>query len=363
MKLPGTPLCLTVLGGLLLFGQGAAQPVYLAPLQSLPEFETRPSTGWNLRTAIQARTNVVPLLQPEPQAGLLYGKTFAYYDQYRVAELYWTQEAWRFGYRYEVAERYAGNRAAAQLYLEASAGELNPATGGQVQVSMNRTALNRWWVDYMGRTPLPNAELRYQVGLSLGVMRRLQQGVLTGQKEGSVFHGDMRLDSTLGVPAEVRGGWFWTTHAELSLQTAQGWGLQVRGENLFSGVHVHRAQRIEARIVADQLEPDADGFLHTTPAVAGRVETVSLNRRVQPLWEITFWSLQPQPTLALTAQHHFDWRYSVGVFQRRHWLRLWLPQPAVEVGWRHGQFELVLLAEPRAPSQAQQLAIQVSQRW
>lgn len=363
MKLLGTPLCLTALGGLLLSGQGTAQPVYLAPLQSLPELGARPSTGWSLHTAIEARTNVVPLLQPEPQAGTLYGKAFAYYDQHRVAGIYYSRGAWRFGYRYEVAERYAGNRAAAQLYLEAAVGALNPTTGGQVRVSMNRTALNRWWLDYRGRASLPNAELRYLVGFSWGVVRRLQQGTLTGQKEGSAFRGDLWLDSTLGIPADTRGGWLWTTHAELRLQTGQGWGVQIRGENLLSGVHVRRAQHIEAQVVASQLEPDADGFLHTTPAIVGRVESRSVDRRVQPFWQIGVWSAQASPGLALTAQYQFDWRYSVGVFQRAHWLRLWLPQPAIEVGWSLGQFDLTLLAEPRTPEQAQQFAIQISQRW
>ncbi len=366
MKLPGTPLCLTALGGLLLFGQGTAQPVYIAPLQSVPEilevFEPLPESRWRLRLMLHARTNVVPLLQPDPPAGALYREPFAYYDQYRVAELRYERGAWRFGYRYEIADRYSGNHAAAQLYLEAVAGRLNPTTAGQVQVSMNRTALNRWWFDYTGDFRLPSVEIRYRVGLSWATVRRLQQGLLTGQKEGVVFRGDMWLHSTAGVPTDERDGSLWAVHTEIALRSRSGWSLFVRGENLASTVDVRRAQRIQAHIVANQFEPDADGFLHATPAIEGRVEPVRLSRRLQPLYQFGLALHTTRPNFALLAQHQFDWRYGIASIYREGWLMLWMPQPAIEIGWRTDRFTLVVRMEHLLPARNRQLSLEISQQ-
>jgi len=116
---------------------------------------------------------------------------------------------------------------------------------------------------------------------SVYLSRRIQQGTLTGAWQNSQFDGHLLLDSTRGLdPAETRSVGL-GLHLALSLPLSQRWRLGFWGENLLGHLWQGKIRRLTARMQANTVVPDADGFLHAAPLLMGRTDDLSQNLYLQ----------------------------------------------------------------------------------
>ncbi|MCS7300820.1 MAG: hypothetical protein NZ556_04620 [Fimbriimonadales bacterium] len=296
-----------------------------------------------VRALYAADTNVRPLLRKTPLAdfgaarGYLTGAT-AY-----EARLRW--DCWELRYGYGQADLFEGDAGAARLFLEAEQKRLRPDTSYPVNAILNRSAVHRWTLAYHGEMRLPDARLRYQIGLSYYHLQRVQQGWLQGQKQGDSFAGALTLLTTRGVPASQIGGDGYALSAELTLNT-EGWGASISVDNLWSQLRVRKLQRVEATVRVNQLTPDANGFLRAPPFLEGRVSETTLRRVARPQVELALWRRERTRRYGLVAAQYdqwqaaltFGWEIRDGVF----WAAYWQPHPMLWMGYEAQPLHLTL---------------------
>lgn len=330
---------------LVALGIGTAQPLVLPPAQpTLLGIESlRPIAAYTrLEGALNADTNVRPLFR-KALALASAGDAF-YYQSSSGFRLEQTVGKWRVGYAYGQAERFRGNRGAAQLFLEAEQGELRNEGNTTVWASLNRSAVHRWWLGFEDSATIGEARLRYRLTAHHLALQRLQVGTLIGQRAGNQFDGALRLTTTRGLtPQEVRGRGA-ALDAEATLEWRR-WLFGVRIENLWSTLEVQQAQRITAQVRVNQLIPDADGFLRAPPLLEGRTDRVQVNgiaaRTAQVCASYTTGGYQA----ALLARYDFEWVQGIGFGKGAFWGVFWLHRPAWQVGYTSDRWQATLVME------------------
>jgi hypothetical protein len=330
---------------LIALGISAAQPLVLPPAQPTPAGveRFRPAAAHTrLEGALHADTNVRPLFR-EASTLVDAGDSF-YYQSSSMFRFEHALGRWRVGYAYGQAERFRGNRGAAQLFLEAEQGELRNEGNTTVWASMNRSAVHRWSLSYEDGATTGEARLRYRLSAHYLALQRLQMGTLIGQRTGNQFDGALRLTTTRGLaPQEARGQGV-ALDAEATLEWRR-WLFGVRIENLWSTLEVQQAQLIAAQVRVNQLIPDADGFLRAPPLLEGRVERVQVQTRAARTVEVCATYATGGSQVALLTRYDFEWRFGVGVGMDGLWSVFWLHRPAWQVGYSSDRWQAMLMMD------------------
>lgn len=330
---------------LVALGIGTAQPLVLPPAQpTLLGIESlRPIAAYTrLEGALNADTNVRPLFR-KALALASAGDAF-YYQSSSGFRFEQTVGKWRVGYAYGQAERFRGNRGAAQLFLEAEQGELRNEGNATVWASLNRSAVHRWSLGLEDSATIGEARLRYRLTAHYLVLQRLQVGTLIGQRAGNQFDGALRLTTTRGLTPQAIDGQGVALDAEATIEW-QRWLFGARIENLWSALEVQQAQHITAQVRVNQLIPDADGFLRAPPLLEGRVTRVQVHTRAARTAEICAIYATGGSQVALMTRYDFEWRLGIGVGRGGLWSVLWLHRPAWQVGYTSDRWQATLVMD------------------
>jgi hypothetical protein len=330
---------------LIALGISAAQPLVLPPAQPTPAGveRFRPAAAHTrLEGALHADTNVRPLFR---EASTLADAGDSFY--YQSSSMFRFEHAlgrWRVGYAYGQAERFRGNRGAAQLFLEAEQGELRNEGNTTVWASMNRSAVHRWSLGLEDSATIGEARLRYRLTAHYLVLQRLQVGTLIGQRAGNQFDGALRLTTTRGLPPQAIDGQGVALDAEATIEWRR-WLFGARVENLCSALEVQQAQLITAQVRVNQLIPDADGFLRAPPLLEGRVERVQVQTHAARTAEVCATYATGGAQVALLIRYDFDWRLGVGMGRSGLWSVFWLHRPAWQVGYSSDRWQAMLMMD------------------
>lgn len=223
-----------------------------------------------------AHSNVKPLLQNSKTQSEFAGE-YGYYYSSSLSELRLKLSRWQLSYAFGITELFEGNKGGTQLYLY-GVNRLQIPTGTlAVTAALNRSAVNRWTLEHLVPVQTGVGSGWICLAGSLYLSRRVQQGTLTGIWQHGQFDGNMVLDSTRGLdPAETRsfGVGF---HLAFSLPLSEQWQMGFWGENLVGHLWQRKVRRITARVQANTIIPDADGFLHAAPLLSGRIDDLSEN--------------------------------------------------------------------------------------
>ena len=330
---------------LVALGIGTAQPLVLPPAQPilLGIESLRPLAAYTrLEGALNADTNVRPLFRKASTLADA-GDSF-YYQSSSGFRFEQTVGKWRVGYAYGQAERFRGNRGAAQLFLEAEQGELRNEGNTTVWASMNRSAVHRWSLGLEDSATIGEARLRYRLTAHYLVLQRLQVGTLIGQRAGNQFDGALRLTTTRGLPPQAIDGQGVALDAEATIEWRR-WLFGARVENLCSALEVQHAQHITAQVRVNQLIPDADGFLRAPPLLEGRVERVQVQTHAARTAEVCATYATGGAQVALLIRYDFDWRLGVGMGRSGLRSVFWLHRPAWQVGYSSDRWQAMLMMD------------------
>lgn len=268
-----------------------AEPVIAPPLWKEECWVQHLISPSNLQNGLEAnyyllaRTNVKPLLR-NSRAQSEFTRRDGYYSYSSSGELRVSLSRWRLTYAFGVTDRFEGDSGGTQLYLYGVNRLQIPTNTLMVTATLNRSAVNRWTVEHL--VPIQTSAGSGWICLagSLYLSRRVQQGTLTGTWQNRQFEGNLILDSTRGLdPAETRSVGV-GVHLALSLPLSERWQFGFWGENLLGRLWQRKVRRITARVQANTIIPDADGFLHAAPLLSGRIDDLS---EVLPLQkQVTF---------------------------------------------------------------------------
>lgn len=344
-----------------------AEPIVLPPVWSeahyvqqlmAPEIHYRHLL--EAHVLLRAHTNVRPLADNTQKIEQFAGSS----GYYRFTALHETQVnvgRWALRYAFGVADRYEGNAGAAQLFLYGDNLIGSPPADQAVHATLNRSAINRWTIEY--RVPLSN---RYGGGVVIGagslyLTRRIQQGWLQGMWQNGVFDGNLVLDSTRGLdPWETRSVGT-GLHLALSLPLSHRWRLGFWGENLLGHVWQRKIQRIAARVRANSIVPDADGFLHAAPLLSGTVSELSPDLLLQKRIAFGLAHQQPGGAWLAFATHDEEWRFAVGRTLPRGWVLWHLPEGELQVAWGTARWQFLIGLAHLDPTQSRHFTLNV--RW
>jgi len=305
-----------------------------------------PQRFLELRMYAFADTNVRPLT--ERGAAADFRGAHAYFRNASLSEARLRLNRWELRLNYGQADDYAGNRGAAQLFLEAEGQKLLPDTAYPVAATLNRSAVRSWTLAYHGAWNAPNLKGHYSVGLSFLNLQRVQLGWLQGQKQGDVFAGNLTLLTTRGVPTQTIGGEGYALSAGVVLES-DDWTLGVSVQNLWSHLRVRQMQRIESDVRVNRLVPDEDGFLRAPPALEGRVENFSIQRAARPHTEIALWRMGKAASVGLLAFCESEWRVGIALSQTRRqstvWAAYWQPYPTLWLGYEQSHWHITVGAD------------------
>ncbi|MDW8320160.1 MAG: hypothetical protein RMM08_02245 [Armatimonadota bacterium] len=330
-------MCLTV----------GAEPVALPPLwtesfwvqhlTSLPVTNgERLETGYHLF----ARTNVRPLLQ-SGQSLQPFARGYGYYRFASLSEIRLHLSRWRVSYAFGVADHFEGDGGAVHLYL----GGLNlaqlPTSDADVTATLNRSAVNRWTVEHLLPLQCKHGEGWLLLAGSLYLSRRIQQGALSGRWHNAQFDGDLLLDTTRGLDAGDTRSTGWGLHLALSVPLSARWRVSFWGENLLGQIRQRKLQRITARVQANTIVPDADGFLHAAPFLSGRVDYLSRNLSLQPQLAVAAAYHQGKGAWLLRASWDADEEWIAGYASADYRLLFALPRGEWSMAYHTGQWTLV----------------------
>lgn len=343
-----------------------AEPVIVPPVWKEECWVQHLTSPPNLQNGLEtdyyllARTNVKPLLQNSKTRGEFAGE-YGYYRFSSLSELRVKISRWRLSYAFGITDRFEGDNGGTQLYLY-GADRLQIPTGTlAVTATLNRSAVNRWTLEHL--TPIQTGAGSGWVRLagSLYLSRRVQQGTLTGTWQGGQFEGNLVLDSTRGLdPADTRSAGL-GLHLALSLPLSERWQFGFWSENLLGRLWQRKLRRITARVQANTIIPDADGFLHAAPLLSGRIDDLSEELPLQR--QVTFGLAHrtDRGTWLLFASHRDGWGWAVGRTLRNGWLLLHLPDGQLQAGWRFGQWQILLGLSHLNPVQAKHATL--GARW
>ncbi len=350
----------------MLFTVASAEPVVLPPVwtevQWIQHLTSSVDDGTRLETSYHlfARTNVRPLLRGSETEKPFAGQ-HGYYRFASLSEIRLRLSRWQVSYAFGVADRFEGDQGAVHLYLGGVDQMQLPSIDTDVSATLNRSAVNRWTVEHL--VPLhrePDDGWLLLAG-SLYLSRRVQQGTLIGKWRNAQFDGNLLLDTTLGLnPAQTRSTG-WGIHLALSLPLSERWRLGFWGENLLGELRQRQMQRIAARVLANTIVPDADGFLHAAPLLSGRIDHLAEDLSWQRQLTLGMAYRQAKGTWLLFASHGAEQEFSVGYASPRYWLLLSLPRAEWQLAYHAGQWELVMGLSSLNPSQAKHATL--SLRW
>lgn len=341
-----------------------AQSLYTPPSSLLQSFQTEtPPRFVEARALYAADTNVRPLLRK--MQGTEFESARSYLTGASVYEVRLRWECWELRHAYGQADWFEGNTGAARLFLESEQERLRPDTSYAVSAMLNRSAVQRWTLTYHGTAQTPNAQLRYQVGLSYLNLQRVQMGWLQGQKTGDSFTGALTLLTTRGVPAPHIGGEGYTLSIGVSVEI-KGWAASVFVDNLWNQLRVRTLQQIDAIVRVNQLTPDADGFLRAPPLLEGRVSETTLRRAARPRTELALWRGETARRYGLIAHHDYQWRIALaGGWETRGgmlWIAYWQPYPMLWLGYETPRWRITLGADALQRDAARRLCAELSLR-
>ncbi len=365
---------LTLLGFLLIGSVACAQRVLVAPHRTPSEWlslltQESPPPSQNTKVATRlvgfGDTNVQPLLQKKP-IPTDSAPSHGYFGGYRVYQVSLTRAHWRLIYSWELADLYEGNQGAVRLYQEASQNTLNPDTRYPVHATLNRSALSRWAVEYLGSYRGKGLTCLYTIGVWGAFVRRVQQGTLQGEKEGDQFEGSLLLNTTRGVPPSHIEGYAFGVDVELLVYWEGGWSAGIHLANLWNTARVNWMQTIIADVAVNQLRPDAEGFLRGVPLLSGRTERNRLTRSIEPSLQIGIVSPASSGLrLALLGERFYRWRWGAGAIHpaSRSWAILWDKPLALQVGYQHAPWSVSLCFDRVPFNRARLLGAEVGLEW
>ncbi|MGC8784522.1 MAG: hypothetical protein ACP5RN_09065 [Armatimonadota bacterium] len=360
----GGSLVLFLLAALLSAG---AEPVVLPPLwteeQWIQQLTSLPVTGGEQLEVgyyLLAHTNVRPLLQSTEAKHSFTGER-GYYRFASLSEVRLHLPRWQVSYAFGIADRFEGDQGAVQLYQGGVSLTQLPTTDTPVHAVLNRSAVNRWTVGHLVPLRDRRGESWLLIAGSLYLSRRVQQGTLDGRWQSAQFDGDLLLDTTRGLnPADTRSTG-WALHLAASAPLSDRWRIGFWGENLLGYIPQRKMQRITARVQANAIVPDADGFLHAAPILSGRIdylsEEFSLQRRA------TFGAAYQQGNgmWFLFASRDTEEEFSFGYASPRYRLLLSLPRGEWQAGYRTRQWGLTVGLSALNPFRAK--CATLSLRW
>lgn len=344
-----------------------AEPVVLPPIwtetQWVQHLTSSPVvSGEQLETGYHlfARTNVRPLLEStageQPFAG-----EHGYYRFASLSEIRLRLPRWHVSYAFGVADHYEGDQGAVHLYL----GGINlaqfPTSDVDVSATLNRSATNRWTVEHLVPFCSRHGDGWLLLAGSLYLSRRIQQGTLDGRWRNAQFDGNLLLDTTRGLdPADTRSTG-WGVHLALYVPLSERWRVGFWGENLLGRIRQRRLQRITARVLANTIVPDADGFLHAAPLLSGRIDYLSEELSVQRRVTLGVAYRHGDGTWLLFASRDTENEFTIGYASSRYWLLLSLPRREWQAAYRTERWELAIGMSALNPSQAKSATLSI--RW
>ncbi len=333
---------------LLVAAAAGAEPVVLPPIwteaQWVQHLTSSPVvSGEQLETGYHlfARTNVRPLLEStageQPFAG-----EHGYYRFASLSEIRLRFPRWHASYAFGVADYYEGDQGAVHLYLGGVNLTQFPSVDTDVSATLNRSAVNRWTVEHCVPFHSKHGDGWLLFAGSLYLSRRIQQGTLDGRWQNAQFDGNLLLDTTRGLnPADTRSGG-WGLHLAVTLPLSERWRIGVWGENLLGRIRQRKLQRITARVQANAIVPDADGFLHAAPLLSGRIDEVSETLPLRTRYTFGLAHQQARRTWLLFASHEDGWRFALGGAVARGWLLWHLPDGEVHASWNVGRWQILV---------------------
>lgn len=351
MKRTGRTLCTG--GSLVLFLLAAllsagAEPVILPPLwtedQRIQQLTSLPVTGGEQLEVgyyLLARTNVRPLLQSKGAEQPFAGEQ-GYYRFASLSEIRLRLPRWQVSYAFGIADRFEGDQGAVQLYQGGVNLTQLPTTDTPVHALLNRSAVNRWTIGHLVPLRDRRGESWLLIAGSLYLSRRIQQGTLDGRWQSAQFDGNLLLDTTRGLnPAGTRSAG-WGLHLAASAPLSDRWRIGFWGENLLGHIRQRKIQRITARVQANAIVPDADGFLHAAPLLSGRIDEVSETLSLRTRYTFGLAHQQARRTWLLFASHEDGWRFALGGAVARGWLLWHLPDGEVHASWNVGRWQILI---------------------
>lgn len=359
-------------GSLVLFFLAAltsalAEPVVLPPLWTETQWVQHLNSPQMTRAEqlevghyLHARTNVRPLLESgsveQPSAGKR-----GYYRLASQGELRLRLSRWQVSYAFGVADQFEGDQGAVLLYLGSMKLTEFPSEDVDVFATLNRSAVNRWTVEHLVRLENRYGESWLLLAGSLYLTRRVQQGTLTGKWQSMQFDGNLHLDTTRGLPPSDTRSVGLGLHLALSLPLSESWRVGFWGENLLGHIQQRRLQRITARVQANTIVPDADGFLHAAPLLSGRIDYLSEGLALQRRLTLGLAYRQGRGAWLLFASRDTDEEFSIGYASPQYWFLLSLPRGEWQAAYRAERWELALGLSAWNPSQAKCATLHL--RW
>ncbi len=355
-------------------GFAHSQALFVAPHQTPSEWlnlltqevhKPSPRARVSTHLVMFGDTNVQPLLQKKSSAQNS-SASQGYFGGYRAYRVSLTRANWRLSYSWELADLYEGNQGAVRLYKEASQNALNPDTHYPVHATLNRSALSRWAIEYLGSYQQKGLTCFYTIELWGAFVRRAQQGTLQGEKNGDQFQGELTLNTTRGVPPSHVEGYAFGLDVGILAYWETGWSAGIHVANLWGIARINWVQTIRAEVMVNQLRPDAEGFLRGVPLLSGRIERNQLACSIDPSLQIGL-AYQPSPEvhLALLGEHLHRWRWGVSAVHHPTggWITLWSEPIALQIGYQRSPWKFSLCFDRLPFSRARLLGAEVGLEW
>lgn len=350
----------------MLFASAGAEPVVLPPVwteaQWVQHLTSSAHSGIWLETGYHlfARTNVRPLWHSSKAENPFAGG-HGYYRFASLGEMRLHLPRWQVSYAFGIADHFEGDQGAVNLYLGGVHLVQFPTTDTDVSATLNRSAVNRWTMAHLVPLRDRRGESWLLVAGSLYLSRRIQQGTLTGRWQSAQFEGNLLLDTTRGLdPAETRSTG-WGLHLAASIPLSERWRIGFWGENLLGHIRQRKLQRITARVQANTIVPDADGFLHAAPLLSGRIDYLSEDLSLQRKVTLGMAYRCGNGTWLFFASHDAEQEFTMGYASAGEWFLLSLPQGEWQIGYHTGQWQMTIGLSGLNPTQAKCATIGV--RW
>ncbi|MCS6831434.1 MAG: hypothetical protein NZ749_12435 [bacterium] len=293
---------------------------------------------------IAASTNVMPLEwgSRKPLPEIQFTEAHAYYHTVWQVRVSITSGRYRLSYLRGAVQNYTGSPGAAQLYLDSQSTGIRYFREYVVDANMNNSEVTSWTLEQSIPLRTRQGEGNLVLGFSLLDTHRVQQGNLRGDMLFWQLQGDLRLDTTRGLPAERARGWGMAVHVAVFAPLSRGACVGLWAENLLSAVWRQRVQQIRARVLTNTVIPDADGFLRAAPLLSGTVQEAERRLSIQPRYTLGAFLPRGASGLAVLIHKDTDWKYQV-VYVRGSFRLAWsLPQGIYACEWRTGQWQWLI---------------------
>lgn len=349
-----------------------AQVVHAGPLQTEADilrslYHTNSRLALDIGAFALADTNVMPLTaagRPFRLPSTFVGEV-GYYRLTAGRSLSIRQGSWTVGWTNAVSDLYQGNRDAVRVYLAAERGDSVYPSNASISVHLDRSDIHHWQVEY--RAPVGRVS-----GVTVGArfhwlkVARLQRGSLAGESSGGAFAGDLLLQTTRGLPSHKVAGRGYALDVSATAAFGPNCAVTAVVQNLLSGVWVSELQRVESAVRVNQVVPDADGILHTSPLLFGQITREGFGGHLARHVALAFRRGHLGEDQVALLRNDGGWQAGVGLVRRsangnRSCLVLWPSSMLWQVGLAYGQAEFHLGWSSLAPRDAKQAVASV--RW